>query len=60
MTPATKNRPINCFQCKNFYITYEADHPYGCRGLSFKSKELPSIVVYTNSGMQCQLFVPKG
>ena len=50
---------INCFACVSFYITYEPGHPYGCRAMSFKSVELPSLSVYKNSGMECQAFKKK-
>jgi len=50
----------NCMACLYFYITYETNHPYGCRAMSFKSKDMPSRVVFVNSGMQCQAFKPKG
>ncbi|MBU0730593.1 MAG: uracil-DNA glycosylase [Proteobacteria bacterium] len=49
----------NCFQCVHFYITHESDHPYGCRGIGFKSSRMPSIVVFTNSDMECQMFTIK-
>lgn len=49
----------NCFKCRYFYITHLPAHPYGCRAMKFKSRQLPSLVVLTNSGMQCQLFRAK-
>ncbi|RJX36069.1 MAG: uracil-DNA glycosylase [Desulfurivibrio sp.] len=52
------NRP-NCFNCRNFYITYESSHPYGCRAMGFKAKKLPSLVVFESSGLECQLFARK-
>ena len=56
MPPTPK---VNCLACRYFYITYEPSHPYGCKSLSFKSKEMPSRVVYISSGMECQSFTPK-
>ncbi len=49
----------NCFACIHFYITHEPSHPYGCEALNFKSKQLPAIVVFTSSGIHCQLFTAK-
>jgi hypothetical protein len=49
----------NCLSCRHFYITYEPAHPYGCRAMNFKSKEMPSLVVFRNSGMDCQAFCVK-
>ncbi|MEN8257304.1 MAG: uracil-DNA glycosylase [Thermodesulfobacteriota bacterium] len=49
----------NCFKCRNFYITHEPAHPYGCQAMGFKSRQAPSLVVLKNSGMPCHLFSPK-
>ncbi|PHR30655.1 MAG: uracil-DNA glycosylase [Desulfotalea sp.] len=51
-------RPV-CMKCVNFFITYEPTRPYGCRAMGFKSKTNPARVVFENSGIECQLFVPK-
>jgi hypothetical protein len=51
---------INCFSCQHFYITYDAQFPYGCRTVGFKSRLLPSKEMYANSGMDCQFFADKG
>ena len=61
-SPKTDSGPkrSNCMGCQHFYITYETSHPYGCRAMAFKSKEMPNSVVFASSGMQCQLFSPKG
>lgn len=50
---------VNCLACRHFYITYEPAHPYGCRSLAFKSREMPSRVVFASSGMECQTFSKK-
>lgn len=50
---------ITCLACRHFYITYEPAHPYACRVLNFKAKEMPCRVVYASSGMECQSFTPK-
>lgn len=55
--PAIKT--INCFSCEHFYITYEAKFPYGCRAMGFKSVRMPSVDVYVNSEMDCNLFTLK-
>lgn len=49
----------NCYKCKFFYVTWEPKHPNGCKAMGFKSKLLPSITVYKNSGKPCQLFTEK-
>lgn len=50
---------VNCYKCKNFYVTHEPQRPYGCKGMKFKSKIIPSRVVYMSSGKECMLFSPK-
>ncbi len=50
-----QNRRPSCFACVHFYITHEPTHPYGCRVMHFKSLQLPSVVVFNSSGMDCQL-----
>jgi hypothetical protein len=50
---------INCFSCCHFYITYETQFPYGCRKAGFKSRLMPSKVMYVYSGIECQLFLEK-
>lgn len=54
-----KSKGPNCFQCRHFYITHETSHPYGCQAMRFKARQLPALVVRTNSGMECHLFTPK-
>jgi len=50
---------VNCFSCAHFFITHEADFPYGCRAVGFKSRPLPARVMYVHSGIECQLFKEK-
>jgi hypothetical protein len=47
--PAEKN----CHSCKNFYITWEKEFPYGCRVMDFKSARLPSLEVEEADGQAC-------
>ncbi len=42
-----------CFGCDNFYITYMKGRPYGCKAFGFISKKLPSIEVFSSSGIHC-------
>jgi hypothetical protein len=56
LTPTTT---INCFSCEHFHITYEAKFPYGCRVMGFKSVRMPSVDVFVNSEMDCNLFTLK-
>jgi hypothetical protein len=49
----------NCLKCIYYYITYEPSMPYGCRAMKFKSARNPAQVVFSSSGMHCQLFKQK-
>ncbi|NQD64741.1 uracil-DNA glycosylase [Bacillus haikouensis] len=50
---------INCFECRYFYTTWEPAHPRGCKGYSFKTKSMPSMIVFQSSGSPCLKFAPK-
>ncbi|MDI6789541.1 MAG: uracil-DNA glycosylase [Thermodesulfobacteriota bacterium] len=50
---------IDCHKCKHYYVTWDKNFPHGCRAMDFKSREFPSTVVQTSSGMSCLLFKPK-
>lgn len=54
-----QKRMPNCYKCIYFFITHQPARPYGCRGMRFKSRQLPARVVYLSSGEQCRLFTPK-
>ncbi len=53
-----KNR-INCRRCVNYYVTWDRDHPHGCRAMGFKGKLMPSMAVFNSSGKPCMLFLKK-
>ncbi|WP_084221328.1 uracil-DNA glycosylase [Anoxybacillus thermarum] len=55
----TYNEQVNCYACKHFYVTWDAQMPRGCRAFGFKSAMLPSIVVKQSSGASCMKFVQK-
>ena len=56
---AARARLPICRKCIYYYITHDPANPFGCRGLGFKSKKNPALVVFESSGMQCQLFTAK-
>lgn len=53
-----RNAP-NCMRCTHFYVTWDARFPRGCRYFGFKTKELPSISVFKNTGSNCPVFTPR-
>jgi len=54
-----KEEKINCFNCSYFYITWDEKFPRGCKGMGFKSKKMPSAVVFASSGSHCLKFRKK-
>ncbi|MEE8585276.1 MAG: uracil-DNA glycosylase [Acidobacteriota bacterium] len=48
-----------CMSCKHYFVTWDPSAPHGCRAMGFKGAQIPSVVVYQSSGMECQLFDPK-
>jgi len=49
----------NCHRCASFWVTYDQQHPYGCRAFGMKSRALPSQAVRDASGHECRAFTPK-
>jgi hypothetical protein len=50
---------IDCHQCEHYYVTWDKHFPHGCRAMKFKSKQIPGLVVFSSSEMDCQLFKEK-
>lgn len=50
---------INCRVCKHYFVTWEKTKPHGCRAYGFKSQQIPSMVVFQSSGVECALFQRK-
>lgn len=52
-------QPVDCLRCRHFQITWEADHPRGCRAMGFKTALWPWQEVLRSSGSPCMKFEPK-
>ena len=50
---------VNCHKCKYYYITWDVRMPYGCKAFGFKTRQIPSAVVFESSGKSCQGFEEK-
>ncbi|EHP29263.1 hypothetical protein SMGD1_0736 [Sulfurimonas gotlandica GD1] len=50
---------INCRRCQFYFVTWEKNQPHGCRAYGFKAPQIPSLVVFQSSGMDCSLFKEK-
>jgi hypothetical protein len=48
-----------CRQCRFYFVTWNPQYPHGCKAIGFKSRNIPCIDVYTNSGIACQSFQAK-
>jgi hypothetical protein len=58
-SPSGDSQPAGlprCTDCIHYYITHEAQTPYGCRRLGFKSAQSPARVVFQASGQPCLNF----
>ncbi len=55
----SKSYRRNCFKCKFFYITWDKQHPNGCKAMGFKTRQLPSSTVFQSSGKPCEMFKEK-
>jgi hypothetical protein len=49
----------SCRLCKHYRVSWDPAAPHGCTALGFKSSQMPSVVVYETSGIECQLFALK-
>lgn len=55
----TNKKRVNCYKCEYLYVTWDPKNPRGCKYFGFKSKLLPSIVVFRSSGKRCEAFKAK-
>ncbi|RJQ65980.1 MAG: uracil-DNA glycosylase [Desulfobacteraceae bacterium] len=51
---------IDCHRCSHYFVTWQREHPHGCKRMGFKSALLPSAEVYRASGTACLAFEFKG
>ena len=49
----------DCYNCKHFFVTWQAHAPRGCRAFGFKTKNLPSVEVFKISGNDCGYYNQK-
>ena len=47
---------ISCYKCVHYFVTWDNAHRHGCRALGFKTSEMPSMVVWRSSGIDCLYF----
>jgi len=52
-------KKINCRKCKHYFVTWEQSKPHGCNSYGFKSPQIPSVVVFSSSGIECALYEEK-
>ena len=59
MQKEKSKKTIECKNCVHFYITWDKHYPKGCKAMGFKSVEIPSIMVYKLSAVECLRFENK-
>ena len=47
------NKKVTCHGCKYFFITHRKQRPWGCKKFGFISKFIPSLEVFSTTGMEC-------
>ncbi|MBO8138840.1 MAG: uracil-DNA glycosylase [Desulfotomaculum sp.] len=50
---------IICQKCKYFYVTWDDKLPRGCKAYGFKTRHIPSLVVYRTTGHRCVCYKEK-
>jgi hypothetical protein len=55
----TKDYKRNCYKCRFYYVTWDSQHPNGCKAIGFKTRGLPSVVVFQSSGKPCEFYKEK-
>jgi hypothetical protein len=59
MAAERDRRTVDCTKCKHFYVTWDRNHPKGCKVMGFKGVGMPSTTVYKSSGIECLRFEAK-
>jgi hypothetical protein len=50
----------DCRRCRHYFITWDEDHPHGCRTMGFKGRRLPGEEVrQVMDGEPCRLYEVK-
>ena len=44
---------VTCHGCNYFFITHKKQRPWGCKKFGFISKFIPSLEVFSTTGMEC-------
>ena len=46
-------KKVTCHGCNYFFITHRKQRPWGCKKFGFISKFIPSLEVFSTTGMEC-------
>jgi len=52
-------KKINCRKCIHYFVTWKPLKPHGCKVYGFEAKQIPSMVVFSSSGLACQSYEEK-
>lgn len=47
---------INCVKCIHYFVTWQPQHPHGCKAYGIKSKRHPSMEIQASTGTPCQAY----
>jgi hypothetical protein len=56
---AESDKPVDCFSCRHFKVTWQPAWPYMCLAMGFRSRSLPSLEVFRVDGAQCRAYLSK-
>ena len=57
--PSEPVKAPDCWQCRNFAISWDPRNPYQCKMMGFKSRMIPSFEVFRADGNHCRGFMVK-
>ena len=46
-------KKLTCHGCNYFFITHRKQRPWGCKKFGFISKFIPSLEVFSTTGIEC-------
>jgi len=58
-TQREPDKAPDCWQCRNFAISWDPRNPYHCKMMGFKSRMIPSFEVFRADGSHCRGFMVK-
>jgi hypothetical protein len=51
-TPSIRQKVL-CLRCRHYFVTWDKNHPHGCKAFKLKSAVLPYYDIQLVSNMNC-------